>query len=154
MNNICIPDKYYSKIGKYLALAYLVVASIILFMWIFPGRGPGSLSSINGLHCGGGLLSNLCSHAYPIQDPHHGYLQTLIFLFPIILSTFLLYIIYPNYPHSEHVNPVYANFYSYILWNLPIWLVIMAINALIFYVIGLGITKFKKKYFDKTSSCS
>jgi len=153
MNNIYIPDKYYSKIGKYLALAYLVVASIILFMWIFPGRGPGSASSINGLYCGGGLFSDLCSHAYPIQDPQHGYLQTLIFLFPIILSTFLLYIIYPNIKHVEPIPSVYANFSSYILQNLPIWLVIMAVNALIFYVIGLGITKFKEKYFDKINSC-
>lgn len=137
-----VSGKYSSRIGRYLAIAYLIVAGFILSRWIFPGDYG---NTINGLYCGSGNLFSdyLCISINPLHNPKPGLIETLLFSLPIIPSAYLIHIIDP------YGQRVYPNFLSYVLWNILIWLTIMALNAYTFYLIGLGITKIKKKYFDK-----
>lgn len=134
-----IPDKYYSKTGKYLTITYLIVASIILLKWVFPGS-DGNV--IKGLHCGSGnfLSDSTCLSDYPLENPNHGLIETLLFSLPIIPSAYLVYILDPK---GERV---YANFLSYILWNIFIWLAVTSAQCIHSHLIGLGITKLRKVF--------
>ncbi len=144
-----IPDKYYSKLGKRLAMGYLIIATIILLLWYFTpdnmmecGAG-GPFSLLGGELCFIGTGYHL-TNTINIVYPHHGIVSTIIFSFPIFPSILLNYIFYittGNYSELFGSDSTFYSFNSYFISRIGIWLVSMTLNAFTLYVFGFLINK-------------